>query len=122
MGLRKAILGLMQEEAYRPMDIQELVKIFNINPSEYKTFKKAIRAMVKEGLLARDSKERIGLATRMGVVAGKLQLHQKGYGFVIPEEEGKKDIFIPKNNMGTAMNGDMVLAKILKEDQDGRKC
>ncbi|MGL4656567.1 MAG: ribonuclease R [Sarcina sp.] len=122
MGLRKAILGLMQEEAYKPMDIQELVKIFNINPSEYKTFKKAIRAMVKEGLLARDSKERIGLATRMGMVAGKLQLHQKGYGFVIPDEEGRKDVFIPKNNMGTAMNGDKVLAKILKEDHDGRKC
>ena len=122
MGLKKAILSLMEEEAYRPMDIQELAKIFNINPSEYKTFKKAIRGMVKEGILARDSKERLGLATRMGLVAGKLQLHQKGYGFVLPDEEGRKDVFIPKNNMGTAMNGDKVLAKVLKEDKDGRKC
>lgn len=122
MGLKQTILKFMQEDAYKPMDIQELVKIFNINPSEYKTFKKIIRAMVKEGILARDSKEKIGLATKMGMVAGKLQLHQKGYGFVLPDEEGRKDVFIPKNHMGTAMNGDKVLARVLKEDQDGRKC
>ena len=122
MGLKEKLLSLMEEEAFRPMDIQELAKIFNITPSEYKTFKKTIRAMVKDGLLARDSKEKIGLSTRMGMVAGKLQLHQKGYGFVLPDEEGRKDVFIPKNNMGTAMNGDKVLAKVLKEDKDGRKC
>ncbi|MGL4990542.1 MAG: ribonuclease R [Sarcina sp.] len=122
MGLRQNILNLMQEDAYKPMDIQELVKIFSISPNEYKTFKKAIRAMVKEGILARDSKERIGLAMRMGMIAGKLQLHQKGYGFVLPDEEGRKDVFIPRNNINSAMNGDKVIAKILKEDNDGKKC
>ncbi|WP_297436449.1 ribonuclease R [uncultured Clostridium sp.] len=122
MGLKQNILSLMQEEAYRPMDIQDLVKIFGISTKEYKTFKKIIRGMVVEGLVMRDSKEKLGLATRMGMVAGKIQIHQKGYGFVLPDEEGRKDVFIPKSNMGSAMNGDKVLARILKEDNDGKKC
>ncbi|MGL4739902.1 MAG: ribonuclease R [Sarcina sp.] len=122
MGLRQNLLALMKEEAYKPLDIQDLVKIFNISPKEYKMFKKAIREMVKEGILTRDSKERIGLATRMGFIEGTLQLHQKGFGFVIPNEEGRKDVFIPRHGIGTAMNGDKVLAKILKEDSEGKKC
>lgn len=122
MGFKQTILKFMEEEHYKPMDIQKLAEVFDITKAEYKTFKKAIKGMIKEGILARDSKERLGLSSRMGLVPGKLQLHQKGFGFLIPDEEGRKDIFIPKNYMGTAMNGDKVIAKVLKEDKEGKKC
>ena len=36
MGIKETLLNFMREEAYRPMDIQELVSVFDINPDEYK--------------------------------------------------------------------------------------
>ena len=45
MGIKETLLSFMREEAYRPMDIQELVTVFDINPDEYKAFKRALKVM-----------------------------------------------------------------------------
>ena len=39
MALKETLMNFMREEAYRPMDIQELAAVFDINEFEYKTFK-----------------------------------------------------------------------------------
>lgn len=122
MGIKQTLLSFMKEEAYNPMEIPDLAKVFNINRQEYKAFKKVIKSMEKEGLLARDAYDRIGLANSMGLVPGKIQVHQKGFGFLIPDEEGRKDVFISKSGLKGAMNGDKVVAKIIREDQGGKKC
>lgn len=51
MGLKEVILNFMKEEAYKPMEIPEIAKIFNINKNEYKSFKKAIKTMEKKAYL-----------------------------------------------------------------------
>ena len=45
MGIKETLLSFMKEEAYRPMDIQELVTVFDNNPDEYKAFKRALNVM-----------------------------------------------------------------------------
>lgn len=121
MGIKKALLEFMREEAYRPMDIQELVAVFDIYPDEYKAFKKALKTMEKEGTIIRTERDKFALPERLGLVPGKLQVHAKGFGFVIPETEGEKDVFIPSSCMNGAMNGDKVLAHVTKEDRNGKK-
>ena len=121
MGLKEVILNFMKEEAYKPMEIPEIAKIFNINKNEYKSFKKAIKTMEKEGLLARDESDNLGLAQRMGVITGKIEIHDRGFGFLIPDIEGIKDLFIAKTNLMGAMNGDRVVAKIIKEGRNGKR-
>lgn len=121
MKIKDIILGLMKEEAYRPMTMLELSKIFNINKAEYKQFKKVFKAMEAEGLIARDEEDRFGLVDKVGLIAGKIQIHQKGFGFLIPDEEGMTDVFIPKNALKGAMNGDRVLGKVVKESAEGKR-
>lgn len=121
MGLKEVILNFMKEEAYKPMEIPEIAKIFNINKNEYKSFKKAIKTMEKEGLLARDESDKLGLAQRMGVITGKIEIHDRGFGFLIPDIEEIKDLFIAKTNLMGAMNGDRVVAKIIKEGRNGKR-
>ncbi|GKX67701.1 ribonuclease R [Inconstantimicrobium mannanitabidum] len=131
MGIKQTLLQFMREPAYNPMEIYELAQIFDINKNEYNAFKKVIRSMEREGLVVSDKSGRVGVIEKMGdqvdentegLVSGKLQVHQRGFGFVIPDEEGMKDIFIPINNMNGAMNGDKVLAKITKQDTESKKC
>jgi ribonuclease R len=121
MGIKKALLEFMREEAYRPMDIQELVAVFDINKDEYKAFKKALRTMEKEGLILRTKNDKFALPERLGLVTGKLQAHAKGFGFLIPEKEGEKDVFIPGSFMNGAMNGDKILVQVTREDKNGKK-
>lgn len=121
MKIKDIILGLMKEEAYRPMTMLELSKIFNINKAEYKQFKKVFKALEAEGLIARDDEDRFGLIDTVDLVPGKIQIHQKGFGFLIPDEEGMKDIFIPKKALCGAMNGDRVLGKVVKESEEGKR-
>ena len=121
MALRETLLSFMREDAYRPMDIQELVAVFDIDEFEYRTFKKALKNMEKEGLIVKTKKERYALPERLGLVTGKLQAHAKGFGFLIPDKEGEKDVFIPSNCMNSALNGDRVLVQVTREDRNGKK-
>ena len=65
MGIKQTVLSFMREEAYRPMDIQELVSVFDINPNEYKSFKKVLKAMEKEGLIVKTKKDKFGVPERL---------------------------------------------------------
>ncbi|APQ77328.1 ribonuclease R [Clostridium botulinum] len=121
MNIRETILAFMEEQAYKPMNIKELKQVFGVTKHEYKDFEKMLRDMEKDGQIVKTRTEHYGIPARMGLVLGKLQGHQKGYGFVIPEEE-REDIFIPASSMNGAMHTDRVLAKITKESANGKRC
>jgi len=61
---------------------------------------------------------------RDNLVAGRLDLHRDGYGFVRPnarQAAGTEDIFIPPNEMSGAMQGDQVLVELEPPRADGRR-
>ncbi len=62
-------------------------------------------------------------ATRDKLVAGKLDLHRDGYGFVRPNGsvDREDDLFIPPNELNGAMQGDEVLVDEAPRGRDGRR-
>src|SRR5580704_8291890 len=57
------------------------------------------------------------------LIAGRLVAHRDGYGFVVPDAPIPKvegDLFIGPYNLGDAMHGDHVLARIERRRPDGR--
>ncbi|MDP4177933.1 MAG: ribonuclease R [Bacillota bacterium] len=121
MIIRETLISFMNEQAYKPMSIQELARIFDIKKADMKDFQNTINDMEKNGEVIRTRTDHFGVPEKMGLVLGKFQGHQKGYGFVIPDAE-RPDIFIPSSFVNGAMNGDKVVAKITKEDNNGKKC
>jgi len=111
----------MTEPAYKPMNKGELYKVFDIRKKETKGFAALLAEMEKDGDIVKSHTEHYGIPEKMGLVVGKFQGHQRGFGFVIAEVE-RPDIFIPADNVNGAMNGDKVLAKILKIENSGKKC
>jgi ribonuclease R len=62
-------------------------------------------------------------AARNNLLAGRLDVHRDGFGFVRPETRqagGDDDIFIPPNEMNGAMQGDQVLVELAPPRPDGR--
>ena len=121
MGIKETLISFMREEAYRPMDIQELVSVFDINPDEYNEFKNALKIMELEGLIVKTKKDRYAVPERIGLVQGRIETHKKGFGFLIAETEGEPDVFIPSSSMNGAMNNDRVVVQITREDRNGKK-
>ena len=67
-----------------------------------------------------DSKQRI---TRDRLIAGKLDLHRDGFGFVRPNGSTSRedDLFIPPFELNGAMQGDEVLVDEATPGRDGRR-
>jgi len=67
-------------------------------------------------------------AARDNLIAGRLDLHRDGYGFVRPNRRsgaaqqptGNEDVFIPPNEIPSAMQGDQVLVECDPPKPDGR--
>ncbi len=62
-------------------------------------------------------------ATRDRLLAGRLDLHRDGYGFVRPNgsTDREDDLFIPPNELNGAMQGDEVLVDEAPPGRDGRR-
>ncbi len=70
-------------------------------------------------------------ASRENLVAGRLDLHRDGYGFVRPNRKpfatdskvpsAVQDIFIPPNEINAAMQNDQVLVELDRPKADGRQ-
>ena len=69
------------------------------------------------------SRESIQRVTRDRLVAGKLDLHRDGFGFVRPNGSSARedDLFIPPNELNGAMQGDEVLVDEAPPGRDGRR-
>jgi len=66
-----------------------------------------------------------GGGTRDNLIAGRLDLHRDGYGFVRPNaRQGsprEDDVFIPPDEINGAMQGDQVLVELAPPRADGRR-
>ncbi|WP_276532449.1 ribonuclease R [Cytobacillus horneckiae] len=116
------LLNYMKDEAYKPLTVQEMEEAFGIeDSSQFKDFVKALVLMEERGLVVRTRSNRYGLPEKMNLIRGKLSGHAKGFAFVIPDEPGMDDIFIPPNETNNAMHGDIVLARVSSESSGQRR-
>ncbi len=69
---------------------------------------------------AREPEQKI---TREGLIAGRLDLHRDGFGFVRQNGSSSRedDLFIPPNELNGAMQGDEVLVDEAPPGRDGRR-
>jgi len=116
------LLAYMKEEAYKPLTVQELEQAFHIeDSSDFKDFVKALVLMEEKGLVVRTRSNRYGLPEKMNLVRGRLTGHAKGFAFVIPDEPGMDDIFIPPGEMNNALHGDTVLVRVSSQTSGTRR-
>ncbi|MDR7870561.1 MAG: ribonuclease R [Tissierellaceae bacterium] len=121
MTIREKILEFVNSKDYKPMIKEEILTTFDIDLSSKKEFYKILDNLEKEGLLIKTANERYAPINNDYLIVGKLQGHDRGYGFVMPDDKTREDIFIPAENMAGAMHGDRVVANILKKSATGRR-
>ena len=118
--IHQKILALLARKDYRPLDKHGLAKTLGRKSGVRMGLNQALRELERSGEIARIRKNRYVLPAAADLVAGKLSIHQAGYGFLTLEKPGEPDIFIAAENTGTAMHGDRVVARISQDAPYGR--
>ena len=113
--LVEKILAMVNDHQYRPMTIDEMAQVLGFDKQEKKVLRNTVEELLKEGSLLKIKKEKIVLPERYGVYVGRIDVNKRGFGFVF-RGEGKGDIFVPENALKTAMNGDKVQVKLIREN------
>ena len=118
--IQEQILALLGSANYRPLNKSELAKALGRKSGVRMGLSQVLRDLERAGEIARIRKNRYVLPPAADLIAGKLHIHQAGYGFLISEKPGESDIFIAAENTGTAMHGDRVVARISPDEPSGR--
>src|SRR5437762_13915869 len=92
--IREQVLALLARKDYRPLDRTDIARELGLTGTQRNAVRKTLRELERTGDIARIRKDRYVLPAEADLVAGKLSIHQVGYGFLTPETPGGTDVFI----------------------------
>ncbi len=95
----------------RPQSFRELSLGFGFNRLEARGFKKLLREMLHTGVLVLTRKGLYAPSEDVNLVRGYFEAHGDGFGFVVSDVPGQRDLFIPPFATMGAMNSDKVIAR-----------
>ncbi len=116
---REAILECLRQ-ADGPLDEAQLAERLGVRaPEHVEILHRRLVAMERDGQLLPNRKGVLLLASKLDFIAGRIQGHRDGFGFLLPDLGGP-DVFLPPREMQKAMHGDRVLVKRVGFDNRGR--
>lgn len=119
---REFILQTMTEQGV-PVSIEELYSLLAIKDEEREIFNRRLNAMEREGQIIRNRKGALCIAEKLHLIAGTVQGHADGFGFLIPDDKeklGGVDLFLSPKEMAQVMHGDRVMVRQAGVDRRGR--
>lgn len=116
---REFILDFLSERG-RPISYDKLSELLQLNDAEQlEGLRRRLIAMVRDGQLMRNRRSAYALVNKMHLLAGTVEAHREGFGFLIPDR-GEQDIFLNARQMRSVFHGDRVLVRIANENSKGR--
>lgn len=118
MSLRAQLVEFLASSG-KPVAIRDLLRRLSRQPEDRKDLKALLRRLLEDGELVKIRGGRIGLPSSMNLVVGRLTCHPAGFGFVVSEKEGQGDVYVAPSNMGGALHGDRVMARVARKTAKG---
>ncbi|MBN1507724.1 MAG: ribonuclease R [Sedimentisphaerales bacterium] len=114
------ILKFLKHPEYQPLKLAQLAQSLGVDSDAYSQFKQAFETLRQAGHVIIGAGNLITLPAMAGQVVGQFRANPKGFGFVVPlEPNAHGDLFIPPDDTGDAMTGDIVLAKVKRRGRRG---
>jgi ribonuclease R len=107
-------------EAGVPLADADLARATGIRRTELDAFTRRLGAMEREGQILRNRKGAILVARKLDLIAGRVEAHPDGYGFVVPDE-GEGDFYLNAREMRRVLHGDRVMVRQSGFDRRGRR-
>ena len=115
---RELILQVMSDQGV-PLSVEQLYVLLDISNDEREIFNKRLNAMEREGQTMRNRKNQLCIAEKLHLIAGRVQGHPDGFGFLIPDN-GSEDLFLSPREMSLVLHGDRAMVRMAGLDRRGR--
>jgi ribonuclease R len=116
---REYILATLRSAGV-PLDEETLAKRLKIHRRQRDALTRRLAAMERDGQIIRNRKGAVLVAEKLEVVAGRIEGHADGYGFLVTDT-GNEDLYIGNREMRKVLHGDRVLARPIGFDRRGRR-
>src|SRR3972149_3365415 len=103
---RDKILSLFFSKPRRRFSLPEILKGMSGPRGELQAVTDCLRQLCREGKLVRLKKNHYALPDAANCLSGKIQAHPDGFGFLMPDEQGREDIYLNRREMGRGIHGD----------------
>jgi ribonuclease R len=117
---REALVPFLADPNYQPLDEKALGRKLRVSAEEIPAFAEFLAEEEQAGRIMQVRQSLIVLPKRLGFCVGRLQMNERGFGFLVPIDPAEPDFFIGGEDTGTAFHGDLVLSR-LKEQRGGRQ-
>lgn len=117
--LSTAVLLKLFKQVKRPLSRAEVIRQLKLKKKDKREVKDLLKSLVREGKLIR-IRRAYGLAEAMHCITGRLEIQRQGFGFVVPEDGRRNDVFINQRDLNNAWHGDKVVVSVLGEARRGR--
>jgi len=119
---RELILTTMAEQGV-PLSVEQLYLLLDISDQEREVFNRRLNAMEREGQIMQNRKGALCITDKLDLIAGVVQGHPDGFGFLIPDDKTKangEDLFLSPKEMSQVMHGDRAMVRMSGLDRRGR--
>src|SRR6185295_17047203 len=106
---KEKVLEELQKIKSDMIRLRDLMKRFGLSRSDRFQLRDLLKELEQEGRLFHLRGNRYSLTREMPVVAGRLQGHRDGYGFVIPDQAGQSDKSDQSDRSGKKPSGDVFI-------------
>jgi len=115
---RNEILDALNS-AGAPLTAQELAARLDVKGGERRALDAALAALERAGEVVQNRAGALLVAKRIALVAGRIEGHPDGHGFVEPDDGGPR-VFLPPAEMREVIHGDRAAVRVSGRDSRGR--
>jgi ribonuclease R len=102
-----------------PLTREELAARLHVPRHARRDFERALAELERSGEVVQNRAGSLLVAKRIALVAGRVEGHSDGHGFLVPDEGGAS-IFLPPSEMRQLMHGDRAAVRVASRDFRGR--
>jgi len=102
-----------------PLTPDELAVRLGIRGGERRAFDKALAELERSGAIVKNRAGSLLVATRIALLAGRVEGHRDGHGFLVPDD-GSAQVFLPPAEMRQLLHGDRAAVRVTGRDPRGR--
>ncbi len=118
MSRKDTLLKFLDDDKFPPVNIEDIMLMLDIPFDDREELSQILSELTAEGKIIKTAKRKYASVRKLGYIAGKFSLKERGFGFISDENE---EYFVPSSATMDAMNGDTVLARITVKATDGKK-
>jgi ribonuclease R len=105
--------------AAAPLTPEELAKRLGVREGERRAFDRSLAELERSGAIVKNRAGSLLVARRIALLAGRVEGHRDGHGFLLPDGGGAP-VFLPPAEMRQLLHGDRAAVRVAGSDARGR--